>query len=157
MSFFGVGKDSSGNYYFNNSEQIPPNYRTRSDSYDSVKLSNQMIGMYALNASAFRPSPNENHFTNTLLFQPVNFGGNFGPNNFNGMNYTGYITNGQMNEVTAANAMCQMFQEILSGVFPTELGKVITIPVAVETVMAKKLAPALANFGCPNDYLTGNP
>ena len=68
------------------------------------------------------------------------------------MNYTNYITNGQMNEQTAAYAMCQILQTLVAG-FPSEIGQVVNLPVDVETAIAANLAPMLENFGCPRDYL----
>ncbi|KXT09316.1 hypothetical protein AC579_260 [Pseudocercospora musae] len=134
MSFFGADK-VDGKYVFNGGERIPPDWRARVDPYDNNKVGNQIIAMY--------------------LLHPVPFGGNVGPGNFNGLNYSSYISNGQLNQQTASYAMCLIYQTLTGG-FPSELGQLINIPVAVENAITSKLAPMAQNFGCPLNHNSGS-
>ncbi|KAK5119735.1 hypothetical protein LTR85_007311 [Meristemomyces frigidus] len=135
MSFFGANKTSSGDYVWNGGERIPPNWFNRVVPYNNQLVGTEIITMYAEN--------------------PVLFGGNIGRNNFNGLNISSYFTNGKPNAQTASEAMCLIYQA-LTGAFPSELGQLVDIPVAVESAIASKLAPMAANFGCPANPNSGS-
>ncbi|CAK3937822.1 Aromatic peroxygenase [Lecanosticta acicola] len=135
MSFFGANKTSDGEYVFNGGERIPPNWRSRVDPYDNNQVGGQISAMYQLH--------------------PVPFGGNVGPDNFLGLNYSSYISNGKLNEQTGSDAMCLIYQTLTAG-FPAELGQLIDIPVAVQSAIASELDPMFANFGCPRNHNSGS-
>ncbi|EME45343.1 hypothetical protein DOTSEDRAFT_170687 [Dothistroma septosporum NZE10] len=133
MSFFGVGK-VNGRYLANSGERLPPNWRARLDPYDNNKVGDQIFAMYNLH--------------------PVPFGGNVGPNNFLGLNYSSYVSNGQLNQQTADYAMCLIYQTLTGG-FPAELGQLINFPVGVLGAMQQKLLGFGQSFGCPLNHNSG--
>ena len=71
------------------------------------------------------------------------------------MNFSSYLTNGNLNEQTPSYAMCLIYQTLTGG-FPSELGQLINLPVSVLNAISSKLAPMAANFGCPRNHNSGS-
>ncbi|RMY92483.1 hypothetical protein D0861_02465 [Hortaea werneckii] len=134
MSFFGADK-VNGEYVWNGGERIPPNWRARVEPYDNNKVGIQIIEMYLMN--------------------PVLFGGNVGRNNFNGLNFSTYIQDGKLNTDLGDNALCLIYQALTGG-FPSQLGQVINLPVALVNAMTAEIAPMAENLGCPLNHNSGS-
>lgn len=82
MSFFGAGKDASGNYFFNNEERLPANWYNRKTSY-SNGVTEEIVAMYLVSVShKLVPC----HGLLLIIPQPKPFGGNVGAGNFLGLN-----------------------------------------------------------------------
>ncbi|KAM3417990.1 hypothetical protein BST61_g6201 [Cercospora zeina] len=135
MSFFSISKDASGNYFVNDGERVPPNWRPRVDTYDD-QIINEILQMYLLN--------------------PVLFGGNVGPNNFNGLNSGEAIQDGTLVDTAPGAAACLIYQAIASG-FPATFGEAINTPVDILNRITDRLAPFASNFGCPVNHNDGTP
>ncbi|RMY64437.1 hypothetical protein D0863_09821 [Hortaea werneckii] len=134
MSFFGADK-VNGEYVWNGGERIPPNWRARVEPYDNNKVGIQIVEMYLMN--------------------PVLFGGNVGRNNFNGLNFGAYIKDGKLNTDLGDNTLCLVYQALTGG-FPSELGQLINLPVALVNAMTAKIAPMAENIGCPLNHNSGS-
>jgi hypothetical protein len=153
MSFFGVGKDASGNYFNNGQERLPANWRNRVESYSNV--SEEILAMYALHVSLGHHVSNPHGTRILTLIQPVPFGGNVGRNNFNGLNFGSYIQDGQIDPELPFNALCLMYQA-LTGAQPGLIGQAVNLPVNALNALTAGLAPMAANLGCPLNHNDGS-
>ncbi|KAI5361664.1 Putative chloroperoxidase [Septoria linicola] len=135
MSFFAVNKDGSGNYVENSGERAPPNWRPRLEPYKNRDVTREIVAMYLLN--------------------PVLFGGNVGPNNFNGLNSGTAIREGGLVDTAPPAVLCLIFQTIASG-FPATSGQVINLPINILNQITNELAPFASNIGCPLNHDGGS-
>lgn len=83
------------------------------------------------------------------------FGSNDGVGNFGGTNFTDLFSNGKLNATSANDYMCVIYQDLTGG-FPSEIGGLIDIPVAVENAIAKKLGFFKKDFGCGHNFNSGS-
>lgn len=152
MSFFGAKKSGTG-YAWNGGERIPPNWYVRDTPYDNNAVTIEIAAMYLENVSVSDPCLPLSELTE--LCQPVMFGGNIGRNNFNGMNFSTYIENGQLRSDATNQFMCLIYQDLTAGI-PSELGEIIELPVALYNKMVSNLSGVAKNFGCPLDQNDGS-
>lgn len=117
-------------------EMIPPNWVPRPTPYTLLDVAADIGTQY--------------------LAKPVAFGGNAGIGNFNGLNFAGYTTNGKLNQMSAADLQCLLFQIATDNV-PSALGGVVTgtLSAAGKAWASAKLAPYGTTSGCP--ATTGQP
>lgn len=131
MSFFGVDKTADGAYVANSGERAPPNWRPRIEPYTGRNTVEEILAMYNAN--------------------PVQFGGNIGQGNFNGLNFGEAIQDGTLVEQGPAALTCLIFQIVASG-FPATFGEAINLPVSVLNQITDELAPFASNLGCPVNH-----
>lgn len=132
MSFFGADKNADGTYSFNNAERIPANWYNRKGGNTVTQQILEMYGMY--------PEP---------------FGGNAGVGNFNAMNYSTYITNGQLNVNSAADVTCLLYQLATAGT-PSSFSTLDPLPAETAIWAASMLDPIFENAGCGRDPNLGS-
>lgn len=135
MSFFGVDKTNAGEYIANSGERIPPNWRNRREPYTLLGVGPEILEM--------------------LLAHPVQFGGNLGANNFNGLNFSNSIQNGELTETTGPALLCLIYQAATSQI-NSQVGVVSKLPVELVNKLTEGFAPWVQNLGCPNAYNDGS-
>ncbi|KAL2075059.1 hypothetical protein VTL71DRAFT_1 [Oculimacula yallundae] len=138
-SFFGT-YGSSTRYKFNNMEMIPKNWYSRSTPYTIMDVAREIGAQY------------EEY--------PVAFGGNVGKGNFVGIGQNGpsFSSNGMLNNATAANIACLLYQFATENQ-PSSLTSAGTVvltdyPSSVFKFTTGKLNPVYQNggFGCPLNF-----
>lgn len=101
-SFFGAKKQSDGTYTFNNAEQIPANWKSRSQPYTIPLVAAEIGAQY--------------------FADPVEFGGNTAKGNFIGIGSMGpSISNNFLANSDPATAECLLYQVATENV-PASLG-----------------------------------
>lgn len=134
-SFFGAVQKSDGSYANHLAgvgEKIPDNWVPRTDPYDILKVGAEIFAQYAA--------------------YPVEFGGNAGVGNFNGLNLGSQVVNGKLNANTAQDYQCLLFQIATDNV-PSGGGALLTA--AQQAFALGKVAPFRTISGCP--AVTGQP
>ena len=127
-SFFGASKNTtSGGYYFNKQEKIPPNWRARTVPFTDELVGQEIILQY--------------------LEYPVLFGGNTGDGQFDFIQGNG-IQNGKLNATDPKSVMCLVYQ-LATERIPSSLNSVVTPTVNAVAFALGKLGPGYANLGCP--------
>lgn len=128
-SFWGVSKDSSGNWQYNRNETIPDDWYNRPDAYAFPLIVSQIFAQYAAN-----PNP---------------LGGNSGkPNTFVGLNYPGFVENGTLVNASPSGIACLFYQTLTVGI-PTSLVQTIAGSTVGKAFAKKMLGSMFTGFGCP--------
>lgn len=133
MSFFGAAKTASGEYIWNGGERIPDGWTNRPAPFGELQLLPEFLAMY--------------------LENPVQFGANLGPGNFNGLNFSSYIKDGKLNEDNIKGVGCALYLGL--GLVPSASGELLNLPVKLSNALTGQLAPFLQNLGCPNNFNEG--
>jgi len=125
-SFFGTPQDSNGQWE-RTAERIPDGWHNRRSPYTTASGVEQIIAQFHA--------------------YPKLFGGNIGPNNFNGIN-VGVIRDGKLPDgATAGDILCLLYQLATSQV-PSTLTGVLALPLNLVKWSASKLNPMFDNAGC---------
>lgn len=84
------------------------------------------------------------------LGAPVAFGGNAGVGNFNSEDFGAYTQNGQLNEMSAADLQCLLFQLATDNV-PSAIGGIVTNTLSALSAawVDAQLQPFGTTSGCP--------
>lgn len=134
MSFFGADKTASGEYVWNGGERIPEGWTNRAVPYNEPDILLELLAMY--------------------LENPVLFGANLGPGNFDGLNLGSYFKDGKLNEENVAGVGCALYLAL--AVVPSATGELVNLPVELANAITARLAPFLTNLGCPDNFNDGS-
>lgn len=132
MSFFGADKNTTnGEFVWNGGERIPEEgWKNRPTPYSEPDILLELLAMY--------------------LENPVLFGANSGPGNFDGLNLGSYFRDGKLNEENVAGVGCALYLAL--ALAPSATGELVNLPVELANAITARLAPFLENLGCPNNF-----